>query len=140
MELNVKTNKKVNVKYLQAKIGVRYWEDGTINEIEDVEGSLIPCRDGNYWTPLIELETGKIVNWKQGTKADLHYKSCDDNIFQLLDEKYNVISEIEDYVITMMCPNENGYGDYVIMTINEDGLIDNFIANFEEFEDKEEED
>jgi len=37
----------------------------------------------------------------------------------------------------MMCPTENGYGDYVIMNILEDGTIENFTANFEDFQEEE---
>lgn len=29
---------------LKVEAGVRYWEDATVNGIEDVDGALIPCK------------------------------------------------------------------------------------------------
>lgn len=42
----VTTTTKVPVKYLRARCGVRYWEDGTVNGVQDDDGSRIPCRNG----------------------------------------------------------------------------------------------
>jgi len=114
-----------------------YWEDSYVDGVEDTQGDLIPCRDGEYWKPLIEVETGKIVNWEQGKTAKIHYKSCDDNLFKLLDENKNVITSIDGYVIDMMCPVGEGYGDYVIMNIDENGIIKDWEADFEDFQNDE---
>lgn len=137
MKVKLKIEKEFDVKYLLAEVGTRYWEDGEVNGIEDIKGDLIPCRDGEYWKPLIELATGKIVNWEVGKTAKIHYKSCDDNLFKLLDENKNIITSINGYVIDMMCPSENGYGDYVIMNILEDGTIEKFEPSFEDFTNEE---
>jgi hypothetical protein len=123
MKFTKKVKKVFKVKYLKAKVGARYWDDSKVNGVEDEIGSLIPCRVGDYWEPLIDLETGKIINWNCGVEAEIHYKSCDNNTFQLLDEDENIVAEIEGYVIDMMCPKEEGYGDYVIMSIDSNGLI-----------------
>ena len=133
MKIELKAKKEFDVKYLLAEVGARYWEDSDVNGDEDTNGDLIPCRDGDYWKPLIELETGKILNWEIGKTAKIHYKSCDDNIFKLLDKDKNIIKEIEGYVIDMMSPAENGFGDYVIMNIDANGIIDAFEPSFEEF-------
>ena len=135
MEIELTVTKKFEVKYLQAEVGARYWEDATVNGVEDTNGTLIPCRDGEYWKPLIELETGKIINWDAGTTAKVHYKSCDDNLFIALDADKKEVKKINSYVINMMCPFAEGFGDYVIMNINEDGIIENFIADFSDFKD-----
>lgn len=120
-------------KYLQACVGARYWEDATLNGVEDTDKNM-PCIDGDLWKPLINLETGIIENWIIGNTANIHYKSCDQNSFYLLDENKNVIGKIEDdYVINTMCPNDNGYGDYVIMQIDENGKI----LNFKDLTDKD---
>lgn len=138
MKIELTVKKDFDVKFLQAKVGARYWEDGTVNGKEDTNGDLMPCRNGDNWEPLINIETGKIVNWEQGKTAHTHYKSCDENTFTLLDENNVPIKEIEGYVIKMMCPAENGYGDYVIMSIDKNGFIDKWKPSFEEFtEDKE---
>lgn len=133
MKFTKKIKTEFDVKYLKARIGARYWEDATINDIEDIEGNLIPCRNGDNWIPIIELETGKIVNWEQGKKASIHFKSCDDNDFYLLDQDNNVMSHTEGYVINMMCPKEEGYGDYVIMDIDENGIIQDFEVDLKPF-------
>jgi len=114
-------------KYLDARIGVRYWEDTVLNGAEDKDKN-ISCIKDDIWNPIIDLETGIITNWKSGDTASVHYKSADCNSFYLLDENKNIITEeLEGYVIDTMCPADNGFGDYVIMNIDKDGLIDNFI-------------
>ena len=133
MKIKLQVTQEFDVKYLLAEVGARYWEDATVNGIEDTEGDLIPCREGDYWKPMIDIETGKIVNWTIGETASIHYKSCDDNVFKLLDADKNVIKEIDGYVINMMCPNDIGYGDYVIMDIDAEGVIAGFEADFEDF-------
>ena len=40
--LAVATTTRVPVKYLRAECGVRYWEDATVNGVEDTDGKLIP--------------------------------------------------------------------------------------------------
>lgn len=131
--LTLKTATKVPVAFLRARCGVRYWEDGTVNGVEDADGSRIPCRDGTAadndrlgggnWCPTIDLVTGKIEGWPEGTTASIHYKVCDDGDYELLDADRNVVKAIEGYVPGMMCPEDNGYGDYVIMEIAADGTI-----------------
>lgn len=133
MKITLKIEKEFEVKYLQARVGARYWEDATVDGVEDTEGTLIPCRNGDMWCPFIDIDSGKILNWKQGVKADIHYKSCDNNEFVLLEENKAEITTKEGYVIDMMCPEENGYGDYVIMHVDENGQIKNWQSSFDEF-------
>lgn len=137
MKLTLKIEKEFEVKYLLAKVGARYWEDATVDGVEDVNGDLIPCREDDCWCPKIDVDSGVIVNWAKGVKADIHYKSCDNNEFTLLDEDGEEIKTIDGYVINMMCPEENGYGDYVIMKVDEDGQIGNWNPTFSEFNDED---
>jgi len=123
MEVTIKTTKKIKVKYLQVKAGVRYWEDATVTDVEDEQGDLIPCRVDDNWCPLIDLDTGQILNWKEGTKADIHYKVCDEGVYALLDESKNVVVEYEGYVPNSMSPKDSGFGDYIIMDVDEKGFI-----------------
>jgi hypothetical protein len=138
MKVKLKIEKEFEVKYLLAEVGARYWEDATVNGEEDTEGTLIPCRDGEYWKPLIDIETGVITNWDKGHTASIHYKCCDDGLYKLLDENKNEIKSIEGYVPKIMCPKENGYGDYVIMDIDRDGKIENWKADLSDFQDDDE--
>lgn len=126
------------VKYLKASAGVRYWEDATVNGVEDAEGDLIPCRNGDRWEPLIDLETGIIQNWNQGVKADIHYKVCDDIEYFLQDEKKdNIIQAKGYYVPNMMCPEGEGFGDYVIMKVDENGQIDKWKVDMDKFTEED---
>lgn len=132
MKVKFKIEKEFDIKYLLAECGARYWEDSTLNGIAD-EGRNMPCIDGEYWKPLIDIETGIIINWEQGNEADIHYKCCDDGLYTLLDENKNEIKSIEGYVPKIMYPKENGYGDYVIMDIDKNGQILNWKADFTSF-------
>lgn len=135
MSITIELNQTVakGVQYLKAECGVRYWEDGEVNGVEDEDGNLIPLRVGDTWVPTIDLETGIIQGWPDGTTADVHYKVCDDGQYSLLDADRNVIRSIEGYVPPMMSPGGSGYGDYVIMKIGPDGKIENWAVDLEYF-------
>jgi len=142
--LRLKETTAVPVKYLRCRIGVRYWEDATVNGEEDTDGSRIPLRKGTAadndhlsggdWLPLIDLDTGKIEGWPEGTTASVHYKVCDDGDYELLDTDRNVVKAIDGYVPNIMCPEGEGYGDYVIMDIGPDGTIAKWKADLREWE------
>ena len=135
MKVKIKIEKEVELKTLQLKAKVRYWNDTEVNETPDTEnGDNIPCKNGNLWMPTIEIETGKILNWKQGVKSNVHYKVCDCCGWDLLDENNEIVlSEEDGYVPDTLCPKERGYGDYIIMDINEDGFISNFNFDIDDF-------
>lgn len=126
--------------YLQAECGVRYWEDARVNGVEDADGSLIPLRVQDTWRPLITLATGQIEGWPGGTTADIHYKVCDDGKYALLDADREALRTIEGYVPKMLSPGGRGYGDYVIMTVGPDGLIEGWSADLSYFDVEGEDD
>lgn len=135
MKVMVTTPREVNIKYLQVEAGVRYWEDATVNGVEDVDGTRIPCRKGDMWCPYILIDTGKISNWPQGVVADIHYKVCDAGSYWLFDENHEDVAAIEeDYVPKIMCPEEDGHGDYIIMKVNCDGFIENWKPTLDGFD------
>lgn len=94
MKITINKPTEFEAVYLEVDAGVRYWNDGYINGMEDTDceetdGSpQMPCaeymgeqhmvlRGNNWrWRPLIDIETGRIVNWSQGTTANVHYKKC----------------------------------------------------------------
>lgn len=125
MKTTITIKQEIEVKSVRLKAGVRYWEDATVNGVEDAEGDLIPLRDGEYWCPEIDIDTGRILNWPEGTTADIHYKVCDDGSYYLIDDKGNTIGVIEDdYVPNSLIPGS--YGDYIIMQVNEQGIVTNW--------------
>lgn len=134
MEITINEKHTHEVQTLEVEAGVRYWEDSEVNGVTDDDGELIPCRKGDMWCPIINVNTGQILNWKQGTTANIHYKVCDDGTYTLKDKEGTVISSIDGYVPDIMCPVGNGFGDYIIMNVNEEGYINNWNVSFDEFE------
>lgn len=123
------------VKTLYVFAHPRYWEDTYINGVPDTEdGANVPCVKAGVWCPIIDFQTGRITNWKQGVTADVHYKVCDQGTYKLCDENNHLIAEIQDdYVPRCMCPEEDGFGDYIIMKITADGQIENWNPTVERF-------
>lgn len=138
MKITLKIEKEFDAKFLQVEAGVRYWEDATVNGVTDTEGDLIPCRVGDDWCPLIELETGRIINWEIGKTADIHYKVCDDGKYILQDDKKEEIKSVQDYVISDLAIGESGYGDYIIMKVDHIGIIEGWRPTLEDFLDDDE--
>lgn len=125
---------EVEAVYLRAICGVRYWDDGTVNGFTDDEDApTIPFASKDNWAPLIDIDTGCVVDWPEGTTASVHYKVCDEGRYELLDAGCNVITAIDGYVPRIMCPKESGHGDYVIMDIGADGRIANWRIDLEAF-------
>ena len=134
MKTTVKIEKEVELKTLIVNAGVRYWEDAEVNGKDDEHGDLIPCRVGDSWKPIIDIDNGIITNWKQGTTAKIHYKVCDCCGWDLLDENGNIILQAEDgYVPSTLSPAENGYGDYIIMSVDENGKIEDWEFDIDDF-------
>jgi len=122
MKIKLKVEKEFDVHYLLAKVGARYWEDSLLNGVEDIDKKM-PCIVDNYWCPLININTGVIINWKKGNVADIHYKCCDDGSYGLLDIDKNLITHREGYVPKILDLYKDSYGDYIIMKIDSDGMI-----------------
>lgn len=136
MKVNILKKVEVEAKTLQVKAGVRYWEDATVNDVEDNDGELIPCRikdDNENWFPVIDIDSGIITNWEKGKTAEIHYKVCDDGIYVVFDENEKEIARKEGYVPDTMSPKEQGYGDYIIMNVDENGLIENWKFDINDF-------
>jgi hypothetical protein len=103
---------------------VRYWEDAHVNGIEDKDGTLIPFREGDSWKPVIEVATGKVRDWPQGMTADIHYKVCDAGEYWLADEHGQKFAHKEGYVPDVLDVTGESCGDYIILHVDETGLIE----------------
>ena len=134
LNIELSETKTASVKFLRVEAGVRYWEDATVNGVEDEDGSRIPCRSGDCWCPIIDLDSGIIENWPSGTIAALHYKVCDAGIYALLDADKNEVAKIDDYVPKILSPGGDGYGDYIIMDIDGAGKIAKWRIDLAPFE------
>lgn len=114
--------------HIEVEAGVRYWEDTHVNGVEDSDGTLIPGRDGDAWRARIRLTDGQIEDWPVGTTASIHYKVCDAGLYWLLDEFAGRIAKWSGYYVPshFLCHGGNGYGDYIIMDIDANGVIENY--------------
>lgn len=119
----------VPVRYLKASMGVRYWEDATLNGQPRFEEDDFPLRKFDTWNITIDLHTGHILNWPLGTDASVHFKVCDDGVYSLLDENMNEVVTKEGYVPSMI----GEYGDYVVLDIDQNGYIKNFEVDLDYF-------
>lgn len=131
--IEITETKEVEVKYLQVDAQVRYWEDAIVNGEHDDKGGLTPFRDGDAWRPLIDLDTGAIVDWPEGTLLDVHFKVCDAGVYTLLDASKQTIIAKDGYVPDILCPGGSGYGDYIIMSIDGEGRIANWRIDLDDF-------
>jgi hypothetical protein len=111
--------------YIEVSAEVRYWEDATVNGTEDSDGSLIPFKRGDLWCPVIRLSDGVGMDWPPGTEADIHYKVCDAGEYWLLDPDRQRIGKWSGFYVPneFLCHGDNGYGDYIILKIGPDGVI-----------------
>ncbi len=139
MKVTLKVEKEIDVKTLIVHAGVRYWEDSQVNGKSDTEkGDNIPCKVGDSWKPIIDIESGVITNWKQGTTAFVHYKVTDQCGWDLLDVNNDIVLQAEDgYVPDTLCPADSGYGDYIIMAIDENGKIEGWNFDIQDFIDEQ---
>lgn len=112
---------------LNVRAKVRYWEDATVNGIEDKTGSLIPFRSGDFWCPRINVDFGEVLEWPKGITADVHYKVCDEGAY-MIDAHGRQLIWQGDYVPDrFLCHGDRGYGDYIILNIDENGKIKNYV-------------
>ena len=136
MKIELTVKKEFEVKTLQVEAEPRYWEDATVNGVSDEDGTLIPCRDGELWKPLIDIESGIILNWDKGKEARIHYKVCDQGEYWLQDADGNKIVKAKGYYVPdFLAIDDNGFGDYIIMNVDYDGKINNWKFDANAFTD-----
>lgn len=112
--------------YIEVEAGVRYWEDASVNGAEDADGALMPMRRGDCWAPLIRLADGLVMDWPQGTTADIHYKVCDAGEYWLLDDDRKRVAKWSGFYVPddFLCHGDQGFGDYIIFKVAADGHIE----------------
>jgi hypothetical protein len=66
-----------------------------------------------------------VLGWPEGTTASVHYKVCDAGQYWLEDENGKSAKWTGDYVPdNLLAIVESGHGDYIILTISADGMIE----------------
>jgi hypothetical protein len=116
--------------YLEVRAEVRYWEDATVNGTDDTDGALVPLRSDKHWCPVIRLADGMVMDWPQGTTADIHYKVCDQGEYWLLDDERKRVAKWAGFYVPneFLCHGDEGYGDYIIFSVGADGVIEKYRA------------
>jgi hypothetical protein len=154
MKVNVTVPHEIDLKYLRATMGVRYWTDCDYSEdngktwYEDFDDTdeeserikkLIPhvvrkdigYRESDYWELVIDLDKGKVLDWPKGFCLNTYFKVCDDGEYAFFDKDMNEIINItkqrdQYYVPDFLALEDSGYGDYVIINIDGGGNIKHF--------------
>jgi len=117
---------------------LRYPEDGYINEErDDNDNPKMPfmvadekAQDGWVWKLEVNIKTGEVIGWPKEVKADVHYKVCDCCRIKYAGKEYY------EYVPNFLAINDRGYGDYIILTIEDGKIVDWSEANCREFIEK----
>lgn len=137
MKVQILTPAIADIKYLKVDIEDYYLEDFEVNgkEVEtwDDFPSCMKGRGENIEFA-VDIETGKILGWAEGTTFVAHAKVVDSGRYFLTDENYdNQIPSLDDFVPCMLDTLHDGAGDYMQFSVNEQGYIINFKANFSDF-------
>jgi hypothetical protein len=156
MKVIVNRPVEIDIKTLFVKAHVRYPEDAIIQEdpddawgADDNYQPKMPCISyvdceykGWYWCPVIDLATGRIINWKQGVRASISYKVCDEFECYITDADDKIVTRYDGYVPDFMSITDVGYGDYVYLEIDGNGMIADWSftdRDFKEIDETEEE-
>ena len=124
----------VNICHVTAEM--RYTENCEVNGVEEPDGSDVneppkifgatkDTRTGAWlWVFDVDVETGKIIGWPKGMTANTYYKVVDG-----FKATFNGKTYGPDYVPNCFCLNDEGWGDYMFLTIQEDGTIKGWNRN-----------
>lgn len=92
-----------------------------------------PCRkviDGDFqtfWEVTVDLKTHRVLEWKNDFGyLNLSAKVTDNGIYTLLDKNQNEIWCIKGYVPNSFLPEQDGFGDYINLSVTKDGVVDNW--------------
>jgi len=121
MKATIKIEKEVNIKAVTINISPRYI-GGSDDDDMPTDFPLLN-ENKTAWQASINIDTGEIGGWPIGDAREMHAKVCDAGFYQLVDDGGNVVAEKDGYVPNIV-PND--YGDYVVLKINEKGIIENW--------------
>lgn len=142
MEVVINVPQKFEITKLVCKARVRYPEDSGISydgehwEDDDEINPKMPCivKEGKdfYWVIEIDPEDGKIMNWTQGMYGSTAYKTCDEFECYVYSHDKQLL-HYDGYVPNFMSIDDIGYGDYIYVTIDNNGMINGWIFNQDDF-------
>lgn len=111
--------------HIEVEAEVRYWEDASVNGVDDEDGSRIFGRQGDLWKVRIELTDGIVQDWPAGDWAQIHYKVCDQGLYWLTDASGNRLAKWRGHYVPddFLCHGSEGFGDYIILNVEVGGGI-----------------
>lgn len=75
---------------------------------------------------IVDIENGKIIDWPIGNCGIIMSKPVDSGIYTFMNENKENVLRISDYVIDGLDIDDEGFGDYIYLTILKDGTIKNW--------------
>jgi hypothetical protein len=77
---------------------------------------------------MIDVDTKKVLGWNETVgEVSIFAKVCDEGLYKYYDKNANIVQTIDnEYVPDFLQVNEDGYGDYLNLTISKNGVIENF--------------
>ena len=131
---------KHNSKELRIRVYAHFFEDAELTVggkwvEDDNDDPKMPCVERNEygkplcWAPVVDPETGKILNWQEGVEAQIYYKTADmcELEYVVTDSNGNetVVCKKKGYVpkILELRDYGYGYGDYVYVDVASSGQI-----------------
>lgn len=132
--MKIKVIKEIEAKWLQVQIPIRYEDDQ-----EELRKIGVLGENERSISFEVNVDTGELnwVSWNCDVikKWSFRTKVCDTGTYALLDDNYNVIKKIQDYVPAII-PND--YGDYINLNFDGGKYVD-FPAykTLEEFQDEQ---
>lgn len=109
------------------RFGLFTFDNGIVSELERTDGYVPPLFNNETKTleVTIDLIKQKVIDWKK-ENGFIHMwaKVCDTGTYTLLDANKKPLYQIKGYVpIALIPPYEEGYGDYLELTIETDGSL-----------------
>lgn len=128
--MKIKIIKEVEVEacLIDVDAHIRYLEDIGFEQDNNwcdcnADDPECPCIEGHQWRPIININTGKIINWDAPITCHVFAKVCDEFKCKIKGLNGEDIITYEGYVPSFMAIEDNGYGDYIDMIVEEDGTI-----------------
>lgn len=100
--------------YIKVLIHPNYAEDIVFEDIINIEG---------YAAVVIQINSGRVINWKEGHVGHIRSKLSDMGKYTLLDECFEVLYEEDCYVPQFLSPLRRNFNDWLDLEINEKGHI-----------------
>lgn len=86
----------------------------------------MPFVIGRRWLIEVDIKKGCALNWPKAVRVRVNYKVCDEGIYRIYDSNKKLIKEKEGYVPDIFSQDDTSFGDYVCMSIDDEGLIQNW--------------